>query len=288
VKVQSFVRLASTLLFVAWTLSCPHLIAHGNTLSFALALIPDGLLSPLQPPDPSLHPDLIITDPEQALRMNAETIAKLEGISPETAYARLKWQPVIGELNGLLQGQSDIAFGGMWLAQDNEAVLHIAVKNLPGERETADLEKVKALVAQKLSGMAGVYRMEYHTVAFSYAELFEAQAALRLIIENAKLNVISGVITDKNAVEVIGSASDIATLEALAKDIETPAYDEAAHARIVKFTSTGLFSPVVRLMSANVSGWPMGYWLVAAAVCLAIGFVIALQVERRQRRRIPG
>lgn len=182
------------------------LICVASLAAFSLVFSPAAAQAG-DPPPGEPHP---IKTTEEAELADAELIAKMQGVTTDIALARIKLQKPIGDLSASLQEQSSIAFGGLWVVNDQDAVLHIALKNLPGTKETDNLNNVKDQVRAKLQGIAGIDRIEYHIVAFSLDELYRIQTLLTDTTARNKWSLVSYIDTTTNSIHVSGTKETLA------------------------------------------------------------------------------
>ncbi len=137
---------------------------------------------------------------DDALRRDAETMAKQLGISPEEALRRAANQDAIGRLNAQLEQQEAETFAGLWIQNQPEYRVVVAF--------TRDGEKtIQRYVAN--TSLAGL--IEGRTAQLSLAELNAVQQQLiRLIDElawpfasstNIQMNQVELYVTDRALME---------------------------------------------------------------------------------------
>jgi len=247
-------------------------------LALALALSGCGASAAVTPPGgqetpPATRPPAIqevpptMTPADDALRQDAEALARDLGITPEEALRRLQLQPAAGELDAALAEAEPDTFAGLWIEHE-PAYRVVAAFTRDGE----------ATIRPYVAGTPLEGVVEVRAAALSLAELRAAQAeagrrlkAIGLAFDssvNLRANQVELYVTDRQLLERSLAQAGLALPDHVAV---VTIYEPAGAAPPVPLTPVpGLALPQLRVRSGAFMAALLQGTLVAHDGCLRV------------------
>jgi hypothetical protein len=157
----------------------------------ALSMVLASCAAPMAGIDPVVTPTPKTLEGDEALRRDAETMARSLGISVDEAIRRLQQQDDIGKLGAELESQEAGTFAGLWIQQTPTYRVVVAF--------TRDGEKT---IRRHIANTPLASVIEVRAAQATLAELETAQQRVIALMESLDLAVSSAINVQENQVEL--------------------------------------------------------------------------------------